>query len=98
MTSWAKPGAKCICISRHPDWDLPENRRIATPIIGETYTVRAFDGEAVLLEEIRNNIYWLNGTRIGEPDFGVFRFQPLVSRQDDLALFAHHLDRVVEPA
>ena len=88
MSSWARVGAKCVCIGRNPLWDgLP----VATPAVGEEYTIREVQGDAVLLVEIHNRPIWfvpeLGGP--GEPNFGVWRFRPLVTKtQDqDVAMF-----------
>lgn len=100
MSSWAKPGVKCVCISRHPSWDTAIYAGlIETPSIGSIYTVRAVFGGGILLEEIVNSFEVETAAAPdGEPLFGIFRFVPLVELDDDVALFVHHLDRVGEPA
>lgn len=96
MSAWAKLGAQCVCISRNPSWDhLP----VVTPELGGTYTIREVRDDALLLAEIHNEPIWfIPGIGWGEPDFGVWRFRPLASVEDDVAHFQHQLNTVEEPA
>lgn len=98
---WAKPGARCRCISRHPDTDNPIYGDIVFPIVGNEYTVRevTYDngGVGLRLVEIENPVFmWRTGP--AEPDFGVWRFTPIVGLHDDMEMLAHHLLGEREPA
>jgi len=103
MSSWAKPGVKCVLVFHNPNWgDIPF---VQTPELGIVYTVAEVlwcDGEECLrLVELPNTSEWQVSALppiFGAPVFGTFRFRPLVNAVDDLALFTHHLDRVGEPA
>lgn len=96
MTSWAKPGAKCVCTVEYGyKSDFDRLRAPNLPVKGKAYTVREVDvcgvtGFLVLvLEEVRNPVF----VTIGEVGFNVEHFRPIVTstRQADVALFAHHL-------
>lgn len=95
MSAWARPGVRCICIVATDEWrpdrnpaDVPE---LGFPVRGEVYTIATVEDEPEGL--------FLTLFELGEDDlFDVDSFRPLVSEADDVALFAHHLDQVGEPA
>ena len=83
MSSWAKPGVKCVCI----DDDTRGFKYSAMPKSGEIYTIRAVEyyqwpsiggGLGVHLDEV---------TRSVPVPFGISRFRPLISQFDDIAMF-----------
>lgn len=93
MSSWAKPGVKCVCIttrrSYHPlGWNVA---------VGQTYTIRSVEvsdrGEVcIALVEFKN---WFGKG----PIWPIWAFRPLVTRdqEQDVALFRHHLAKAPEP-
>ena len=96
LPSWARVGAKVVCVDADPrGGDRP--RRLTA---GGVYTIRqvvvgAIDADGapyvgVHLEEIQRTPY----RDIGVVPFDIARFRPLVSESDDVALFTHHLDSV----
>ena len=93
MNAWAKPGVKCVCVVAGP----------IGPALNEICTIKEVkpfdDGLYLVLSEYG----WVHtdlGTSVERrrPLFRVDRFRPLVSQEDDLALFRHHLNTVEEPA
>jgi hypothetical protein len=106
MSSWAKPGVKCVCILPNAKWAAARWFADA-PIGGSIYTIREVvdGGTALLLHEIQNRqciVEYEAGPAIGEPCFGIWRFRPLITKtqEQDVALFRHILDGlpVGEPA
>lgn len=106
MSAWAKPGVKCVLVYPNPNWHEVAGF-VNVPIPAVMYTVSDVvicDGEVCIrLAEIWNDDYFQISRQppiVGAPVFGAFRFRPVVpaTEQDDVALFAHHLDRVGEPA
>jgi len=88
MPSWARVGAKVVCVDPNPSW--ANVLWAATPAKDCIYTIREIvDGDAILVEEIRNvdaAVHLNDGTyRRGEPCFGIWRFRPLITQQDDIA-------------
>lgn len=95
MTSWAKPGVKCVCVKPKPSW-APSNA--IYPVVGQVYTIQAvkpvgyggLTAPCLMLEEIDN-------THIGqepyEPGFNLKGFRPLTNKtqEQDIELFVHHL-------
>jgi hypothetical protein len=90
LPSWARVGAKVICILS--DWTPDERaayRDVSFPVEGATYTIREvtttyWDGVVCLrLEEICNPvIMWRDGA--AEAAFDVGRFRPLHTLETDL--------------
>lgn len=96
---WAAPGVKCVCVQGPLAKVWPGTK---TAQKGETYTIRDVylnsDGRVgIRVEEIRNPLVNNHGELV-ETGFFLSRFRPLVSQADDVALFAHHLQRVGEDA
>lgn len=98
--SWARPGVKCVCVDASwpsGSWYGPE----ALPVKGQQYTIRdleTYEGtNCCRLVEIVNPLMDYNQGMI-EAAFALKRFRPLVTQQDDIALFAHHLDTEQVPA
>ena len=92
MSSWARPGVKCVCVSTTVGFAG------VAPKVGETY---------VVLSSWRNGPVSgkpqaVFGTLDGQPLHSgggilIERFRPLVSQSDDVALFTHHLDTTKLP-
>jgi len=86
-----KVGQKMVCVSQGADW--PNFPSVNFPKIGEVYTIRDIGpsykhgGAALRLLEIRNRKF-----NIGEPNFYVFRFRPVMERKTDIS-FAHEILR-----
>ncbi len=86
MTSWAKPGVKCVCILNAIPGGYGDEK---LPVKGVTYTVRAVhvDGDASWLQEIRNpRRHYADGEEVC---FLTEGFRPLItkSQDEDVALF-----------
>jgi hypothetical protein len=97
MSSWARVGAECICVRDTP-W-----------IDGETLTVSSFGpikDEYLVIERVvahPEHGIGLGFTTHHEADgrpsiYPIAFFRPLILQGSDVALFAHHLDLVGEPA
>ena len=96
MSTWAKPGVKCVCVDASPDF-YGEQSGLAQ---GQVYTVKgdggrdAFGVFGIRLVEIatRFDRYGLG--------FNVNRFRPIVTRtqEQDLEHFLPLLNTVEEPA
>lgn len=98
MSAWAKPGVQCVCIKRDGFECYPDE---CAPAFGQVLTVRTVEvfcgGLGLTFEEVVNEPYdYSDG--FGEVAFQAIYFRPVVSQQDDVSLFAHHLDAVGEPA
>lgn len=98
MSSWAKPGVKCVCI--RPNKWISAATMTATdfgPKLDEVLTIAvvvpsAFFGPSLHFVEYPVDL-------VGEaPVYPIRDFRPLVTQDDDVSLFAHHLDQVGEPA
>jgi len=92
MSSWARPGVKCVCIAENGSWFPAGHDSAPQP------NFPAF-GDVLFIRET----YVSNGTLYLEfPDidagFSARCFKPVIEQVDDLALFTHHLKRVGEPA
>lgn len=103
MSAWAEPGVKCVCVGDFSN--LAAEFGFECPTVGMTYIVRDVilrlgpnGGVGLLLEEVVNSPHLLTNGDIAEIAFDVCDFRPLVSQGQDIALFAHHLDRLGEPA
>lgn len=98
MSSWAKPGAKCVCQKDvWPDQEYGE----VVPWRGQLLTIRTVelvDGILALtfVEIVNQPKQYVEG--FFECCFSIRWFRPVVGAADDIALFAHHLSRVGEPA
>ena len=95
MSAWAKPGVKVVCVngnwtadqkrcSRH----LPAEKVIYT--IRDTLVVKGKVG--IRLEEIVNPPYDFKDDPQVEPPFPAWHFRPLITQDQDVSLFTHHLD------
>lgn len=101
MSSWAKPGVKCVCLDDRWEGASPLKK-------GATYTIHAITlgegrhpgvkvtrGMGLLLVEAENP----HQPSVG---FSAARFRPLITRtqEQDLELFRHHLsgNSLSEPA
>ena len=91
MSSWVKVGAKCVCTHTGKGGYGDEN----FPIPDKIYTIREvlppFRGNLhIRLFEVVNipRVYDAGGYDVfEEPSWSVTRFRPLVSQQDDIAMF-----------
>lgn len=99
MSTWAKPGAKCVCIRTAPPAVTATFPGIRSPLVGLVYTVRAAPivsngpnagRHCLLLRELVNSV--LPG-EVKERGMPIDAFRPVtsVSEQQDMALFEHHL-------
>lgn len=85
MSSWAKPGVKCVCILAK--WGARHVPEVRHPVVGDVLTIQEvdfFDGRVGLTFE-----------GLGEDDFyAACCFRPLVTRsqEHDVALFKHLLE------
>ncbi len=78
MAHWARPGVKCVCIEGGPWFG---GRTEDGPEKGEVCTITEVSGGG-----------WLTLAEYDSNDgFAVCCFRPLVSQEDDVALFTHHL-------
>jgi len=101
VSTWIKPGAKCVCID-----DRPENPRWrGTTVVqaGQIYTVRTVEftpnGKCALtFVEIINPKTFCDDGLVHEWGINASRFRPVVDQADDLALFSHHLNQSKELA
>lgn len=96
MSSWAKPGVKCVCIGAFkPREGAPP---VSFPEVGKTYTIRDVrparkrPGEVqIRLVELVNPANYRGPGGMTEPTFWLAKFRPLVppkTQADDVALFA----------
>ena len=99
MSSWARPGAKCVCV-KDGGWGSSPGAKV--PGYGQVLTVRTVEtvsgGTGLTFAEIINEPYSSAIDGYGECLFNCVWFRPLVDQSDDVALFTHHLDTVGEPA
>ena len=92
MSSWARPGVKCVSLVTFRDLTMGETG----PVEGGIYTIRDVvpepDGICGLrFEEISNSPRGYADGR-DECTFNVTRFRPLITQEQDLALFRHLLN------
>lgn len=92
MTSWARPGVKCVFLgggTRYAQFSYPRK--------GEVCTIRG-----VFVSKIGNQCITLVGYEHREnmygqePGYPSKFFRPLITQSDDVALFKHHLVPVRE--
>lgn len=94
MTSWAVPGAKCVCVDDSA-WCFTHAvnlQRASLPKRGEVYVIRSVlsrgdGGLGLRLEGLDNSsIPTISGDEVS---FRIARFRPLVTKtqEDDLAIF-----------
>ena len=106
IPSWAHAGAKVVCVDDNFVGQPAERLGCSLPVRGKTYTIRQITfvegadvGPGVLLEEVANAYVEYPSGRFlwrGEPCFGLRRFRPVITIEDDLkAHFAHLLDAPV---
>lgn len=84
MSGWAKVGAKCVCV------DAGVARSGDALIEGRVYTVSSFIGE----RDCEGNLGLLLKEATSDHPTGAYklrRFRPLITQQDDVALFQHLL-------
>lgn len=95
MSSWAKPGVKCVCVDGRPHRIGGRPARYAAlPSEGVIYTVQSVRpyrwscgtvGIGIDLAEVRREVD-------GQPvPFGISRFRPLITQEQDVELFRHLL-------
>ncbi len=101
--SWAKPGAKVVCVDAGRF--VGKNITVKYPpdhvllVEGEIYTIRdviAHEHEHILgvrVEEIARHI--LRDDSYEQP-WALYRFRPVVEQKDDIALFTHLLNTTSE--
>lgn len=96
MTSWAVPGARCVCIDVrgllrffYPGTLLPRERQIYT--VREVLEINGFP--LLRLAEIKNYEFDFE-SGVFEPDFHRARFRPLVERPTSIKVF----ERLLTPA
>ena len=79
MSTWAKPGVKCVCVKRGT-WMIDDGSSRPGPMFGEICTIHAVEtsGTSIILEGYRTNI-----------GYDITRFRPLVTRtqEQDLEQF-----------
>lgn len=82
MSSWAKPGVKCVCVDADPDKGRCWHG--TAPVVGRTYTIVrikgfGYDGSPVAI---------FGGINNGAP-VRIARFRPLVTKtqEQDIAMF-----------
>lgn len=77
MSSWARVGVKCVCVSQK-----------GTLVLGREYTVLAIKPfEGLLYLTVDTPPDWL-----GESSYLPDRFRPLISQADDVAMFQKLVD------
>lgn len=96
MSSWAKPGVKCVCVDGSP---RDGGRYSALPVEGRVYTIASVEycvwangeGLGVHLAEVRRRPADLDGKVY---PYHVSRFRPLITRtqSEDVALFRKLLE------
>lgn len=93
MSSWARPGVKCVCIAENGSW-MPVGHSDTPAPNFPAY------GQVFVVSEVldRPNGLYLGFVEFAEASFSVRCFEPVAEQADDVALFAHHLDRGGEPA
>jgi hypothetical protein len=75
VSAWARPGVKCVCVD-----DAPRDSRQPMVVKGRQYEIESVhDRSCTLFGVDDGQFYWLD------------RFRPLVTQQDDVALFQHLL-------
>lgn len=94
MSSWARVGVKVVCV----DDAWPENSWYGyevLPVKGQAYTIRdlvEYEGTlCCLLVEVQNSPQDYNQGMI-EAAFAVRRFRPLITQEDDVAMFRELLN------
>ena len=94
MSSWAAPGVKCVCVEDE-GFSVAGKYGMMFPVKGLEYTVRGVSsfgtyGLGLLLVEVANPIArWQNG--VHEAAWNIDCFRPLITQEQDLALFRHLL-------
>ena len=86
MSAWAKPGVKCVCVIE--GYVGPRLKEVCT--VDEILT----DARGVWILLCEYGWYHTDISTTAErrrPWFRVERFRPLITQQDDVALFAHLL-------
>ncbi|SFV33235.1 hypothetical protein SAMN05216456_1929 [Devosia crocina] len=93
MSNWAKPGAKCVCIASNGSW-RPSGHDTQPGLDFPAY------GDVLVISDtfVRCGNLYLEFPGILDAGFNVECFKPVIEQADDLALFAHHLNFVGEPA
>jgi hypothetical protein len=103
IPSWAKVGAKVVCVDDSVAGSVLRIVRagfrpaaLDVPLVsGKTYTISAinvhpvFGSYCVRLSDLASRSHG----SVTDWGYDISRFRPLVTQQDDVALFAHHLDR-----
>lgn len=81
VSAWAKPGVKCVCVDA--EWYAEDlgSRRTPDPIKGQTYTI----------DEVVDGGEYIGIVGFSLTYFETSGFRPLITQQDDVALFTHLL-------
>lgn len=91
MFTWARPGARCVCIARSFRCiDAPHEPDIGP---GEVLTIRA----AELDDQVAGGVILSFKGRHPDKWYGITAFRPVVRPEADLALFAPMLRPVQMP-
>lgn len=85
MSAWAKPGVKCVCV------DGGDKPALCTGAVYEIIGLKEFLGRLYVEVDVKPDV-------TGDRHYLVARFRPLITLDQDIALFAHHLDGVGVPA
>lgn len=102
MSSWAKPGVKCVCVKSTPWVNYVDRGPSRYPIVFPTYrqvlTVRevhnSYGGVGLRFEEIRNEPLWIDEQgNSSEAMFDAELFRPIIEKteEQDVAKFRHLL-------
>jgi hypothetical protein len=93
MSSWARPGVKCVCIAENGSW---------VPVGHSVMPAPDFPGfgDVLVIAEV---LFGSRGLSLGfaefpDASFSIRCFKPVVELSDDVALFTHHLELAGEMA
>lgn len=93
MTSWAKPGVKCVCVRGGTPLSDGFNLTGGYPVTGGIYTVDGVGRDEMYNQTLLYLVEFpccqmIRGELRG---WDASRFRPLITQSDDVALFKHHL-------
>ena len=94
MSSWAKPGVKCVCVN--DKWDDYLSNRQST---ASNHRV-PMKNEVLTISKVRE---WNGGLYIAFLElndglgYSVMNFKPLISQSDDIAMFKAIADGALNP-
>lgn len=93
MSSWARVGVRCVCVDISGCGGYGHEIK---PEVGVIYTIREIlwsethrHHQFLLNEIIQPKIHYQDGWL--EPAFGAHRFRPLITQEDDVAMFREWL-------